>query len=106
MATRIKPEPKSVYDQDFYVWTEVQAELLRQRRFDGLELDNLIEEVEGSGDAKKSAVLGNARVIIEHLLKLQHSPAQDPPPGWAELILEHRTGSSRAHAAAAPDPAE
>jgi hypothetical protein len=27
-------------------------------------------------NAKKSAVLDNARVIVEHLLKLQHNPAQ------------------------------
>ncbi len=91
MATRIKPEAKSIYDQDFYVWTEVQAELLRQRRFEALDLDNLIEEVAGLGDTKKSAVLNDARVIIEHLLKLQHSPAQDPRRGCAESILEHRT---------------
>ena len=91
MAIQIKPEAKSVYDQDFYVWTEVQAELLRRRRFEELDLDNLIEEVEGLGDTKKSAVLNNARVIIEHLLKLQPSPAQAPRRGWAESILEHRT---------------
>jgi hypothetical protein len=89
MATQIKPEKK--YDQDFYVWTEVQAELLRQRRFDELDLPNLIEEVEGLGDSKKSAVLSsNATVVIEHLLKLEHSPATDPRPGWMDSILEHR----------------
>ncbi len=90
MATRIKPEAKSIYDQDFYVWTEVQAELLRQRRFEALDLDNLIEEVEGLGDSKKSAVLSNATVVIEHLLKLQHSPATDPRAGWVDSVLEHR----------------
>jgi Domain of unknown function DUF29 len=90
MATQIKPEKKSLYDQDFYVWTEVQAELLRQRRFDELDLPNLIEEVEGLGDTKKSAVLGNTTGVIEHLLKLQHSPAQEPRRGWAESIIEHR----------------
>ncbi len=90
MATRIKPEAKSIYDQDFYVWTEVQADLLRQRRFEALDLDNLIEEVEGLGDSKKSAVLSNATVVIEHLLKLQHSPATDPRAGWVDSVLEHR----------------
>ena len=90
MATRIKPEQKSLYDQDFYVWTEAQAELLRQRRFEELDLDNLIEEVAGLGDTKKSAVLSNATEVIEHLLKLQHSPATDPRPGWIDSILEHR----------------
>jgi Domain of unknown function DUF29 len=60
------------------------------RRFEALDLDNLIEEVEGLGDAKKSAVLSNATVIVEHPLKLQHSPAQDPRPGWMDPVLEHR----------------
>jgi Domain of unknown function DUF29 len=90
MATKIKPETKSLYDQDFYVCTEVQAELLRQRRFDELDLDNLIDEVAGLGDTKKSAVLSNATLVIEHLLKLQHSPAIDPRLGWIDSILEHR----------------
>jgi len=91
MATDIKPRAKSIYEQDFYVWTEQQTELLRQRRFEELDLANLIEEVEGLGDTKKSAVLSNASVIIEHLLKLQHSPAQDPRRSWAESVVEHRT---------------
>jgi hypothetical protein len=91
MATRTRPKAGNVYAEDFYVWTEVQAGLLRKRQFEALDLENLIEEVEGLGDAKKSAVLNNASVIIEHLLKLQHSPAQDPRRGWIESLLEHRT---------------
>ncbi len=91
MATRVRTRAEKLYEQDFYVWTEVQAGLLRERRFEALDLANLIEEVEGLGDAKKSAVLNNASVIIEHLLKLQCSPAEEPRRGWAESILEHRT---------------
>jgi hypothetical protein len=91
MATQVRPKAKQLHDEDFYVWTETQAELLRKRRFEALDLDNLIEEVEGLGDAKKSAVLNNASVIIEHLLKLQFSPAREPRRAWAESIVEHRT---------------
>ena len=91
MATRIKPPPKKLYDEDFYVWAERQAELLRSRRLDQLDLDNLILEVEGLADVKRSAVLNNARVIVEHLLKLQHSPARDPRPGWEDSVFEHRS---------------
>jgi Domain of unknown function DUF29 len=90
MATRVRPTTKDLYAEDFYVWTEAQAALLRERRFAALDLANLIEEVEGLGDAKKSAVLNNASVVIEHLLKLQHSPAQDPRNGWMDSIAEHR----------------
>jgi len=91
MATQVRTKTKDLYEEDFYVWTEAQAALLRERRFEALDLANLVEEVEGLGDAKKSAVLNNASVIIEHLLKLQHSPAQDPRRGWSESIIGHRT---------------
>jgi Domain of unknown function DUF29 len=91
MATRIKPPPKKLYDEDFYVWAERQTELLRARRFDDLDLENLILEVEGLADVKRSAVLNNARVVIEHLLKLQHSPAPDPRGGWEGSVFEHRS---------------
>lgn len=90
MATRIKAAPKNLYEEDFYVWTERQAELLRARRFEELDLDNLAEEVAELGDVKRSAVLNNARVIMEHLLKLEHSPARDPRNQWRATILEHR----------------
>ena len=38
------------------------------------------------GDAKLSAVLNNARMVMEHLLKLQHSPAIDPRRGWRATV--------------------
>ena len=90
MATRIKPMTKELYEKDFYVWAFEQADRLRAKRFDALDLDNLIEEVEGLADVKRSAVLNNARVIMEHLLKLQHSPATDPRKGWRASVVEHR----------------
>jgi hypothetical protein len=91
MATRIKPAPKELYREDFCVWTQRQAELLRARRFEDLDLEHLIEEVAELGDTKLSAVLNNARVVMEHLLKLQHSPATDPWNGWRATVREHRS---------------
>ena len=90
MATQIKPKKNQLYRKDFYVWALDQADRLRARRFDALDLDNLIEEVEGLADVKRSAVLNNARVIMEHLLKLEHSPATDPRKGWRASVVEHR----------------
>lgn len=89
MVTRVR-KTEDFYEEDFYIWTEAQAALLRERHFEALDLAKLIEEVEGLGDAKKSAVLNNASVIIEHLLKLQHSPAKDPRNGWIESVAGYR----------------
>jgi hypothetical protein len=41
------------YDNDFYSWTQEQAELLKNGRFSELDIDNLIEEVESMGRSEK-----------------------------------------------------
>jgi hypothetical protein len=65
--------------------------LMRAGRFEDLDLENLIEEVEGLADALESSVRSRALTIMVHLLKLQHSPAQDPRIGWRETIRTQRT---------------
>ena len=90
MATKVQAKPAELYEADFYVWALAQADLLRARRFDALDLENLIEEVEGLADTKLAAVLSNAAVVIEHLLELQHSPATDPRNSWRAGVREHR----------------
>jgi hypothetical protein len=90
MATRIKPAPTEQYEEDFYVWTQRQAELLRARRYDELDLEHLIEEVEDLGGALKRSVRSRVRTIIEHLLKLQYSPAVDPRAGWRDTVRRDR----------------
>ena len=90
MATRIKPPPKPLYEQDVYVWSRRQADLLRARRCDELDLEHLIEETDDLGGAAKKSVRSLARTIIEHLLKVEHSPAVDPRPGWRDTIWAAR----------------
>jgi Domain of unknown function DUF29 len=91
MATRIRPTAKNLYEEDFYVWAQSQAELLRDKRFDELDLANLIEEVEDLGGALERSVRSRARTIMEHLLKLQHSPAQDPRVNWRATVRTQRS---------------
>ena len=91
MATKIKPVAKNLYEEDLYVWSQTQAALLRERRFDELDLANLIEEVEDVGGALERSVRSRGRTIIEHLLKLQYSPAQDRRLGWRETVRTQRS---------------
>ena len=53
MATKVQAKSAGPYESDFYVWALAQADLLRARRFDALDLDNLIQEVEGLADTKR-----------------------------------------------------
>jgi hypothetical protein len=91
VATRIKPTAKDLYEADFYVWAQNQAELLRDRRFEKLDLANLIEEVADLAGALERSVRSRARTIMEHLLKLQHSPTQDPRLGWRATVRTQRS---------------
>jgi hypothetical protein len=91
MATRIKPTTAHLYDQDFYAWAKAQADLLRAGRFDELDFEHLIEEVDDLGESLKRSLRSRIRTIIEHLLKLEHSPARAPRGGWYDAILAQRS---------------
>jgi hypothetical protein len=91
MATRIKSTSRQLYEQDFYAWSKAQAELLRAGRYADLDLEHLIEEVDDLGDSLYRSARSRIRTIIEHLLKLQYSPAQDPRVGWVETMMTQRT---------------
>jgi hypothetical protein len=91
VAARVKPTAKDLYDADLYAWALDQAALLRAGRFDALDLEHLIEEVEDLAGSLKSAVRSRATTVMAHLLKLQHSPAQNPRLAWRETIRTQRT---------------
>jgi hypothetical protein len=80
------------YDEDFYAWTRHQAAVLRSmevadNRFDR---EHVAEEIEDLGKSERDAVRSQIRRIIEHLLKLAHSPAQGPRFDWMGPIAEAR----------------
>lgn len=97
---KAKAKPKAVlYDQDFFAWTQQQADFLRQEAARGadtdLDFENLAEEVESLGKRDRRALTSNVARIIEHLLKLQHSKAQDPRPGWETSVDVHRSKAQK-----------
>ncbi|NJM46075.1 MAG: DUF29 domain-containing protein [Alkalinema sp. RU_4_3] len=47
---------RSLYDQDFVGWTEQVALALRQGNWAGLDVENLIEEVEALGKSDRRAI--------------------------------------------------
>jgi Domain of unknown function DUF29 len=93
MATQLvrnAPERAPPRHDDHYAWLLAQLDLLRARRLDEVDLQGLIAELEDVALSERSAVLNNARVVIEHLLKLQYSPARDPRNKWRASVREHR----------------
>jgi hypothetical protein len=80
----------ALYEEDFYLWVERQADLLRKGRFRDLDLVHLIEAVQDLGTNLRNAVTSRTREIILHLLKLQYSPAIEPRRGWLDSVGKQR----------------
>jgi hypothetical protein len=81
------------YEDDFFAWTRHQAMVLRSmavadNRFDR---ENVAEEIEDLGRSQRDAVRSQIWRIIEHLLKLSYSPAQQPRYDWMASIIEARS---------------
>lgn len=95
MATRAE----QLYDDDFYAWTRDQAAALRRladEQWNGpLDLLHLAEEVEDLGSEQQWAVESQLEGIIEHLLKLEHSPSPAPRRQWMISVVEARGEAER-----------
>lgn|SRR5579872_5005097 len=69
-----------VHDEDFALWTEQQAKLLRQRAtgepVNDIDLDwlNLAEEIEASGHTTRRELRNRLARLLQHLLKWHFQP--------------------------------
>ena len=83
-----------LYEDDFYAWTQAQAKELRRfaRSRPNLPLDlaHIAEEIADLGTERRSRIRSWTRRIIEHLLLLEYSPAQDPRRGWIVEVVNFR----------------
>jgi hypothetical protein len=79
----------STYEQDFYQWTQEQAELLKAGALSQLDVENLIEELESMGKSQKRALISRMTVLLMHLLKWDYQP--DRRSGsWKSTIITQR----------------
>ena len=63
---------QQLYETDNLQWLEETIALLKNRQFESLDLDNLIEELEDLGSEKRNAVVSLLDQVIRHLLLLEY----------------------------------
>jgi hypothetical protein len=68
---------KALYDTDFVEWTAQNAALLRQGRFDEVDLEHVAEEIEDLGERDLVAVRSQLRRMLMHLVKQKIQPERD-----------------------------
>src|SRR5207302_7604132 len=80
------------YDDDFYAWTQYQAEVLRslKTRDNRFDREHVAEEIEDLGKSERDTVRSGVRRILEHFLKLAYSPSTEPRSDWMVSIANAR----------------
>jgi len=64
-------ELATLYHTDYAAWARRNAELLRARRFDEVDLDHLLEELSDMSKSDRRELSSRLLVLLAHLLKWQ-----------------------------------
>lgn len=66
----------TLYDTDFYAWSQTQAALLRDEEFEQVDWENIIEEIDSLGKSQRSELTSRLTILLMHLLKWRYQPAK------------------------------
>jgi hypothetical protein len=80
----------TIYEQDLVLWAKDTAQLLREKHWEAIDLEHLIEEVEDLGKSERSAIASQMERIMVHLLKWQYQP-QRRSDSWLDSINDGRS---------------
>ena len=83
----------TLYETDFYQWTQETLQAIRERDAEHLDWEHLAEEVEALGRAEKRAVDSFTTQLLVHLLLYQYWTWRKDyyTAGWEDEIDEFRT---------------
>ncbi len=62
-------ELKELYDKDFPLWAEINLNLLKEKKYDQVDWENLLEEIEDMSRSDLKECISYLAGILEHLYK-------------------------------------
>lgn len=83
---------KQLYEQDLNLWRESIIQQIKENRFNDIDWEHLLLELEDMGKAEKRAFLSNFTILIANLLKLtvQSDAPEMMKNSWYSSVTEHR----------------
>ena len=78
-----------LHAQDFYGWTQDQANALRRRSVNEIDWDNLLEEIEGLGASARNELRNRLATLFAHLLNWRFQPTRRSR-SWVLTVREQR----------------
>jgi len=83
-------KPLTLYDRDLDLWLEAVILQLKAGDFENIDIENLIEELEGLSGSHKREVETRLKGLIEHILKRCYLNMPDCGRGWEVTIINQR----------------
>jgi hypothetical protein len=80
----------TLYDQDQNLWVEDTIAKLKAGDFQNLDIESLIEEIEGVTNSDKREIESRLKRLIEHILKRCYVSSPDCYRGWQVTIVNQR----------------
>lgn len=87
---QLRDEPDSLYDVDFFEWTQTAAENLRRGCVSPADLEYIAEEIADMGKRDRREVRSRAVVLLAHLLKWAFQPQRRDGSTWLSTMHEQR----------------
>lgn len=85
---------KTLYAHDLVAWLDETALKLKQRQFDEIDIDSLIEEIEGLAGRDRRELKNRLIVLLSHLIKHLYVDLPDDYRDWELTIREQRRQSN------------
>lgn len=87
---KLDPQPLTSIDEDFALWSAEQAALLTAGKFDRLDIENLVGELDYLGNSQKNEIVSRLGVLMAHMLKWQFQPSKRSNSWRATLMVQRR----------------
>ncbi len=78
------------YEKDFVLWIEHQLALLKAKKFDSVDFENVIEEFDSMSRRERHELASRIENVLLHLLKCQFQP-EYRSGSWLATLREQRS---------------
>jgi hypothetical protein len=82
--------PRNLYEQDLMAWYEDTIAKLKSGNFSNIDINKLVEEIEGLAGRDRRDFKSCLRVLLAHLLKRIYVNSPDDYRGWEITVRQQR----------------
>lgn len=83
---------KQLHNEDLNLWLEEIATAIKNKDFNNMDWDSLLEEIEDMTASQKRALRGYTKRLIEHIIKLKYWIVEQEynQKGWRKEVVNFR----------------